>query len=48
MESGSAVMTFCVMNSLISTLINYSIYMSMRLGQEGAFFYKDEYKAKIY
>ena len=48
MESGSAVMTFCVMNSLISMLINYSIYMSVRFGQEGLFFYKDEYKAKIY
>ena len=48
MESGSAVMTFCVMNSLISMLINYSIYMSMRLSQEGSLFYEDEYKAKIY
>ena len=48
MESDSAVMTFCFMNSLISMLINYSIYMSVRFGQEGAFFHEDEYKAKIY
>ena len=48
MESGSAVMTFCVMNSLISMLINYSIYMSVRFGQEGSISHEDEYKTKIY
>ena len=48
MESGSAVMTFCVMNSLTSMPINYSIYMSVRFGQEDSFLHKDEYKTKIY